>query len=986
MRNKLAATEETLAFVGGNITLNGTDILTPGLKVELGTLKETGTIEINEDGSFNFPDNVAQGNISLRNNSRINVVNDGGGSIAINGENLTLTENSILIAGIATNSNNSEAQAGDINIDINNDTNLSDNSLIANSVIENGTGNGGNINIKTNSLALNNTSTITGNTFGIGNSGAIIINANDIIFNGNQTFIASGVNENAVGNGGEIKITTDSLSLTEGALLASSTFGQGNAGPISIEANALTLTNDTAIDSSTFGQGNGGKININAQDIVLNESRINSQGGENAVGNAGPIEITTGSLNAINGSAVFNGTLGKGDAADITINAEDRVRITGARDFEAAGVLGITSGIFTTLISSQVLPGSQGNGGKISISAKSLTIEDGGLISTVNSGDGIGGDINLNIRENILLQGFTPLKFNNLELNVPSTIQSATGSFGLFGVETSGKAGNINIKANSLFLKDSSFITSFTLAKENAGNISIQTNDLVSLDNSAIGTSVSPGAEGNGGNIDIQTRTLNLTAGGLIDAAVIRASELLNLPGGIGEGGNIRINATESVNISGFTEEESTIFNPFNPTQTESIGLESSGIVVSTQAGAIGKAGTITINTDVLNLTDGGIIEALTDNSSAGGDIQINVSSLNAINGGQVIASTLSDGKAGDITINSTDRINLTGNDSTFTERQAKRPDVITNQGADSGIFANTTNDSTGAGGSIFISNPQQLTISDGAKITVNSLGQGNGGEVLISTDSASLNQGLISASTESGEGGNITLELDDSLLMSNQSTISARAANDANGGNTNINAELVIAFTNQNNDIIANAERGRGGNINITTEALFGIEERPLNPLTNDINASSEFGLQGNIAINTPEVDPTSGLVELPQAVRDPSDQISQNPCEQGVGSEFIITGKGGLPANPNENFNSDRIRVGLVEPVPSGQPLANGIRPTNMTPETSTPKAVPAMGWIFNDRGEVTLTAYPTTGTEIQRSPQQLSSACSASSSLRE
>lgn len=34
-------------------------------------------------------------------------------------------------------------------------------------------------------------------------------------------------------------------------------------------------------------------------------------------------------------------------------------------------------------------------------------------------------------------------------------------------------------------------------------------------------------------------------------------------------------------------------------------------------------------------------------------------------------------------------------------------------------------------------------------------------------------------------------------------------------------------------------------------------------------------------------------------------------------VGSEFIITGKGGFPANPHETLNSDEVRVGLVEPV---------------------------------------------------------------------
>ncbi len=124
--------------------------------------------------------------------------------------------------------------------------------------------------------------------------------------------------------------------------------------------------------------------------------------------------------------------------------------------------------------------------------------------------------------------------------------------------------------------------------------------------------------------------------------------------------------------------------------------------------------------------------------------------------------------------------------------------------------------------------------------------------------------------------------------------------------------------------------------NITIDALSLFGIEERPQNPFINDIDASSEFGLQGEISVNTPEVDPTPGLIELPAAVTDATDQISQNICEQGRGSEFIITGKGGLPPNPHETLNSDEEQVGLVEPVSLQRQTvgANALRPNNLRP----------------------------------------------------
>ena len=41
---------------------------------------------------------------------------------------------------------------------------------------------------------------------------------------------------------------------------------------------------------------------------------------------------------------------------------------------------------------------------------------------------------------------------------------------------------------------------------------------------------------------------------------------------------------------------------------------------------------------------------------------------------------------------------------------------------------------------------------------------------------------------------------------------------------------------------------------------------------------------------------------------------------------------------------------------------------------------EAVPAMGWVFNDKGEVTLTAYSTSNNEIQRPRQQHHNTCSS------
>ncbi|MHC5833610.1 MAG: S-layer family protein, partial [Nostoc sp.] len=77
-----------------------------------------------------------------------------------------------------------------------------------------------------------------------------------------------------------------------------------------------------------------------------------------------------------------------------------------------------------------------------------------------------------------------------------------------------------------------------------------------------------------------------------------------------------------------------------------------------------------------------------------------------------------------------------------------------------------------------------------------------------ISANSIFLdNQGVITASTASGNGGNVRLNLQESLLMRHDSLISATTTGNGNGGNVSINAPVIVGL--ENSDIIANAVQG---------------------------------------------------------------------------------------------------------------------------------------------------------------------------------
>ncbi|NJR73193.1 MAG: S-layer family protein [Scytonema sp. CRU_2_7] len=371
----------------------------------------------------------------------------------------------------------------------------------------------------------------------------------------------------------------------------------------------------------------------------------------------------------------------------------------------------------------------------------------------------------------------------------------------------------------------------------------------------------------------------------------------------------------------------------------------------------------------------------------AGGGLTIETKRLSVRDGGQVSVGTSGQGDAGVLQV-SADSVEVVGRSQ---DGQLK-----------SEISAAVAQNSTGSGGSLRI-DTGKLIVRDSGTVTVNTENTKPAGTLEIYADSIKLdNQGSITATTKSGDGGDITLGVRDFLLLRRGSEISTTAGTagaGGDGGDITINSPFIIAFPNENSDITANAFSGNGGKITIKTQGLFGITplsrqelEQRLNTTdftlldsrnlpTSDITAISQNNpnLSGTVNINTPDVDPSQGLFELPETVIDPAQQIAQNPCLRG-GGEFIITGRGGFPSNPNKILSSDNVRVDLVKPVAST--TRNSTSTTKSQPSTSaTDKPiVPARGWIFNEKGEVTLVAYDPTKTGVQRSSPTPASSCAA------
>ncbi|MDZ8184015.1 MAG: filamentous hemagglutinin N-terminal domain-containing protein [Nostoc sp. ChiSLP02] len=731
--------------------------------------------------------------------------------------------------------------------------------------------------------------------------------------------------------GGEVKLDQGGLNALGGRVELGGLAESGVIG-LDIDNNnfRLSFPENTALADVLLS--NGAKVDVTAN------------GGGSITVNARNIGISGNKTRLLSG--ISQGTAGS-QAGDITLNA--------------TGALTLTNGskILNRVLSSD----GQSNSGNINIKAGSLSLSTASQVQATTFDTGNAGEVNIDVSNGAITV-----------VGKESRIDSTVGDAG------KGNSGNINIKARELYIKDGAFINAGTFAEGNAGNIFIDVADIVSLEStkkSGIFSNVSSGGVGNGGEINIKTRSLSLTGGTQIGTSVISQKD--GRPGGRGIGGNITVNASDSVTISGTSFET---------------GF-SSGLFAATEAGAVGKAGDITIKTPLFSIANGGIVNTQTLNQSAAGSITINAANFEAINGGQIISSTANSGKAGNIIIKDADRIILSGSDPTFAQRREKFPAEVQNEGPNSGLFANTRRGSIGSGGNIAIET-KEFIAQDLAQVSVSSQGTGDAGNIVVNTQTLRLSdRGKITSETESGKGGNINFQIQDLLLMRRNSQISTdagKAESPADAGNITINAlnGFVVAAPLENNDITANAF-GNSGKIAITTKRIFGLVLRtgaeiqrldpenlnPGNIPTSDITSFSRQNplLSSLVGIILPNFDLSKGLTELPVNVVNASRQIAAdcNASGKGSRSSFTVMGRGGVASNPVEPLTADTVLVDWISLEPNAENSVNDIKnravsskqrnqeqnlqKVNSAEEPS--QIVEAQGWIVDADGNVVLVA---------------------------
>ncbi|NJK36273.1 MAG: hypothetical protein HC919_15850 [Oscillatoriales cyanobacterium SM2_2_1] len=165
--------------------------------------------------------------------------------------------------------------------------------------------------------------------------------------------------------------------------------------------------------------------------------------------------------------------------------------------------------------------------------------------------------------------------------------------------------------------------------------------------------------------------------------------------------------------------------------------------------------------------------------------------------------------------------------------------------------------------------------------------------------------RGSLTAESATGQGGDIDLSARN-IQLRRQSFISAAgsAIDPTLDGNIRINAETLVLL--EASRIVTRAADPQGGsNINI---APFGNSDLVvLESPDSLINAVGEVTIEGDIEPEPPEAPEVATI--------DAESELDRNPCNFIEGSEFINTGRGGIPPMPSDPLRGDITMVEWVE-----------------------------------------------------------------------
>jgi filamentous hemagglutinin family protein len=388
---------------------------------------------------------------------------------------------------------------------------------------------GGDIQVWARSLRLGEESRIEALTLGSQPGGGIIVNASnsvELTGTGTRTYLQ----DIGLFLTGQVR----PANLRNGLFTLS--YGSGAAGDVVINTPSFIARNGALVATSTAGSGDGGDLTVNASDNTELTTSALITGTGIGGGDAGNLTVNTGRLLVRDYGVLTTSTLSSGRGGELTVNASQSVEVIGTPPFNlipADSRTRFITGLFSSTFG-------EGKAGDVRVTTPRLSVRDGAAIGASTYDRGNGGDITVIASDTVELIGKSE---SPDAINPPA--QSALAATAVNG--STGTSGTLSVQTGQLILRDEGRLSVRNRGTgNNAGNLNVVA-DSIRLDN---GSSIAAATEetGEGGNITLQTRSLQLRHNSTIDAQAGQT-------GKGGNGGNITIDtdtlvAFENSNIT----------------------------------------------------------------------------------------------------------------------------------------------------------------------------------------------------------------------------------------------------------------------------------------------------------------------------------------------------------------------------------------------------------------------------------------------------
>ncbi len=415
-------------------------------------------------------------------------------------------------------------------------------------------------------------------------------------------------------------------------------------------------------------------------------------------------------------------------------------------DIIRAGTTGFSATGHINFSNSSAAINSTTGGGTLVIAGGHFRL-DNSTVSAINAGSARGGDISVQIGNDLSLLNGGQITASATSSGAGGTIDVHASSLTVDGdngtnassirsraISGSGNAGNLDVVADEITLSNGGFISGSSFSAGHGADVTVTATSIDIFGTTIVGGSpgifANANGTGDGGNITVESgQALTINSGGAISAAATST----------GNAGNASIHAG-SLSIDGSATPDSF-----------------TGIAATSNRGASGNGGNLTIAVD---------------------------DELSIVGGaGEISTTTFSAGKGGNVSIHA-GSVSIEGSAATTLA---------------TGIFADCASDATGNAGDLTIVVDRALTITRGGEIGTDTFSAGKGGDASIHAGSLSINGSAapdkltgiaaISNPGASGNAGNLTITVNHEIGIFGGGVISTGTFSTGQGGNASIHA-----------------------------------------------------------------------------------------------------------------------------------------------------------------------------------------------------